>query len=88
MLSLVFSLGALMIYYLFYQTHLIPRWLSLWGLIGATLYLAEPLLAMFGAEYEILFILLALQEMVFALWLIVKGFNPSSVEITGKNLDK
>ncbi len=74
-LSMVFSIGALMIYYLFYQSKLIPRWLSLWGLIGATLYLAQPLLAMFGSKFDVLFAPLALQEMVLAIWLIVKGFN-------------
>ncbi len=77
-LSIVFSLGALMIYYLFFQSKLIPRWLSVWGLIGAVVYLAEPLLAMFGFELEILFAPLALQEMVLALLLIVKGFNSSA----------
>ncbi len=79
MLSIVFSLGALIIYYLFYQSKLIPRWLSVWGLVGAVIYLAEPLLAMFGSELEILFAPLAVQEMVFAIWLIVKGFNPSAI---------
>jgi len=74
-LAIVFSLGALMIYYLFYQSKLIPRWLSIWGLIGATLYLASPLLALFGFVFEILMAPLALQEMVLAVWLIVKGFD-------------
>lgn len=74
-ISIVFSIGALMIYYLFYQSKLIPRWLSIWGLVGAVIYLAEPLLAMFGSEMEILFAPLALQEMVLAIWLIVKGFK-------------
>ena len=83
-LSIVFSLGALMIYYIFFQSELIPRWLSVWGLIGAVVYLAEPLIAMFGTELEILFAPLALQEMVLALWLIVKGFN-SSATTSGHN---
>jgi hypothetical protein len=76
-LAIVFSLGALMIYYLFYQSKLIPRWLSVWGLIGAILYLAVPLLVLFGFKLEILMGPLALQEMVLAVWLIVKGFNSS-----------
>jgi hypothetical protein len=78
-LSIVFSLGALMIYYLFFQTKLIPRWLSVWGLIGAVLYLAAALLGLFGSELGILEAPLALQEMVLAVWLIVKGFNSSAV---------
>jgi len=77
--SIVFSLGALMFYSMFYQSKLLPRWLSIWGLIGAVLYLAEPLLAMFGSELEILFGLLFLQEMVMAVWLIVKGFQPAPI---------
>jgi hypothetical protein len=78
-LNIVFSLGALMFYYFLYQTKLIPRWISGWGLIGATLYLAWPLLTLFGTEIEFLFIPLALQEMVLAVWLIVKGFKPSAM---------
>ena len=78
-LSIVFSIGALMIYYLFYQTKLIPRWLAIWGLIGAIFYLAQPLLALFGSELDLLFAPLAVQEMVLAVWLIVKGFNSSVI---------
>ena len=74
-LEIIFSLGALMFYYLFYQTRLIPRWLSGWGLIGAILYLAAGLMALFGTGMDYLLALLGLQEMVMAIWLIVKGFN-------------
>lgn len=80
MLSLVFSIGALMIYYVFYQSKLIPRWLSVWGLIGAVLYFVMPLLGMLGSVLEFLAIPLAIQEMVLAVWLIVKGFNSSAIE--------
>ncbi len=78
-LAIVFSIGALMIYYLFYQSRLIPRWLSGWGLIGAILYLSVPLLGLFGSDLEFLMAPLALQEMVLAVWLIVKGFNKSAI---------
>ena len=78
-----FSLGALMYYYVFYQSKLIPRWLSGWGLIGIVLLLSMALLVTFGEEPSGMTLLLAfpifLQEMVFAVWLIVKGFNPSAV---------
>lgn len=78
-LEIVFSLGSLMIYYLFYQSKLIPRWLSVWGLIGSILYLSEGLFHMFTVDFGILMAPLALLEMVLAVWLIVKGFNPSPI---------
>ena len=84
-LKIVFSLGALMFYYVLYQSKLIPRWLSGWGLIGATLHLASGLFYMFGwlMEFPVLGIFwdlpIALQEMVMAVWLIVKGFNPPAI---------
>jgi hypothetical protein len=78
--DIVFSLGALMFYYLLYQTRLIPRWLSGWGLIGAILYGAVGLIYVFtGTTLVIVLMPLALQEMVMAVWLIVKGFNPSAI---------
>lgn len=76
--AIVFSIGALIIYYIFYKTKLIPKWLSIWGLIGAILYLATPILFMFGFDYEFLEYILGVQEMVMAVWLIIKGFNPSA----------
>jgi hypothetical protein len=76
-LEIVFSLGALMFYTLFYQTRLIPRWLSGWGIVGAIVYLAGGVLALFGTNLEFLLALLGVQEMIMALWLIFKGFNQS-----------
>ena len=79
-LEIIFSLGALMFYTLFYQTRLIPRWLSGWGFVGAIVYLATGVLALFGTNLEFLLALLGVQEMIMALWLIIKGFNPTSIE--------
>jgi hypothetical protein len=82
---IAFTLGALMYYYVFYQSKLIPRWLSGWGLLGAALSLAAALLAISGQiiYFSTVFILLqvpiGVQEMVLAVWLIVKGFNPSAI---------
>ena len=74
-LEIVFSLGALMFYTLFYQTRLIPRWLSGWGIVGAIVYLIAGVMALFGTAMDFLLALLGVQEMVMALWLIFKGFN-------------
>jgi hypothetical protein len=73
--SIAFSLGSLMFYYLFYQSRLIPRWLSVWGLAGAALYLASPLLDMFGHGFGLLMAPLAIAEIVLAVWLIVRGLS-------------
>jgi hypothetical protein len=86
--GIVFSVGTLIIFTLFYQTRLIPRWLSGWGLIGAVLYFIAKIVSMFspmhltldiGVGFGLLLIPTAIQEMVFAVWMIVKGFNLSAI---------
>jgi hypothetical protein len=84
-MAIPFCLGALMFYFLLYQTRLIPRWLSGWGLLAAIPYLASVFLAMFAiiepdsTTQTVLMFPLAVQEMVMAVWLIVKGFNSSAI---------
>lgn len=84
--TLIFlGLGGLSLNYLLYNSKLVPRWLSAWGLIGAALILLYGLLSLFGLNPDLMLILnllalpIAVQEMVFAVWLIVKGFNPSAL---------
>ncbi len=75
-----------MYYYIFYRTELIPRWLTAWGIIGVTLSAIAAVLLMFGilnASMAISTLMSApifLQEMVMAIWLIVKGFDPAAVD--------
>jgi hypothetical protein len=77
--GLVWSLSALILNLGLYQLRLIPRWLSGWGFVGAILSFATYLLQFFGINpTEILFLPIGVQEMVFAVWLIVKGFNSSA----------
>jgi hypothetical protein len=92
--EIVFPLGALMFYSVLYQANLLPRWISGWGLLGVFLYEAAGLLHLFaliGQTSTIQLVLalpLGVQEMVMAVWLIVKGFNPSaiaSVEAPGES---
>src|SRR4030066_2398203 len=82
--TIVFSLSALMLNSILYRSKLIPRWISGWGFLGAILYLASGFLPFFGHSststiYTLIEIPLALQEMVFAVWLIVKGFNQQTI---------
>ena len=70
-----FHIGAACLYISFYRTRLIPRWLSVWGLIGVVSSMAHT-----NTVYDFyLEMVLAPQEMVMAVWLIVKGFNPSAI---------
>ena len=79
--TLIFlGLGGFFIYYPLYELKLVPRVLSIWGLIGAACVLVYGLLALFGlTAHSVMLNLLAapiaIQEMVFAVWLIVKGFK-------------
>lgn len=78
--SIVFSIGALMIYWVFFVSRLVPRWLSVWGLAGAALYLAVAVLTFVGvAGLAPLMAPLAVQEMVMAVWLILKGFDSAAM---------
>ena len=81
---IVFSLGTLMFYYLLYKQKLIPRWLSGWGIIGATLFLASAFLPLLSYVSSTTLVYLhltgAVNQMVLAAWLIVKGFNSSTIE--------
>ncbi len=79
-----FILGALIYYYIFYRSRLIPRWLSVWGLLAALSHLAGVLLIMFDrlvpfSPTQVAFAVpIAAQELALAIWLIVKGFDPSA----------
>ncbi len=82
---IAFTLGGLLYYYVFFQSKLVPRFISVWGFFGAALTLLTALLTIYGQLLPLsnVFILLnlpiALQEFVLALWLIIKGFNQSAV---------
>ncbi len=76
--TIVFLIGATCLYISFYRTRLIPRWLTVWGLIGVVPYMAYALLNIFHMDNGIGFYLqmvLAPQELVMGLWLVIKGFN-------------
>jgi len=78
-----FCLGASMYYYIFFQSRLIPRWLSSFGIVAIILMMAACVLALFSGNritsYIPLAAPIAVQEIVLGVWLIVKGFNPSVI---------
>jgi hypothetical protein len=84
--QVVFPLGALMFYCILYKSKLIPRWISGWGIIAAAWVLVMTAFDWFGISgswsttlVDILDFPIFFQEMVMAVWLIVKGFNSSAI---------
>lgn len=80
--NIMFLIGATCLYVSFYRTNLIPKWLSVWGLVGVVPYMIYAVLHLFGSDDGFGFALqmpLAIQEMVMALWLIIKGFNSNAL---------
>jgi hypothetical protein len=64
-----------------YQSNLVPRWISVWGVIAAVLLVLVNLLEVMGIipGLMVLYLPIILNELVLAIWLMVKGFNPSAL---------
>lgn len=82
---IVFSLSTLMLYPILFRFRLVPVFISLWGLIGGLMLLASNMLILFGpieigsTADTLLSLPIWINEMVLAVWLIVKGFNLSAL---------
>ena len=85
-------IGALVLYSVLYRSRLLPRWISIFGFVAAILITASAVFPMLEVNfdlpegmYELILVMpIAVQEMVMAVWLIVKGFNPSAIAILNK----
>lgn len=83
--TIVFIIGAVLFYSVLHRWRLIPRWLTWWGLVATVPYLTAGILGMFGvidtamnstsSLHTLMVLPLGVQEMVLAVWLIVKGFT-------------
>ncbi|MBU9711544.1 DUF4386 domain-containing protein [Bacillus tamaricis] len=82
---LPWSIGGLILYYCLYKIRVIPRWLSIWGILGSTFTLLATLMLMLNIielvspVYFILNAPLAFGELILAIFLIVKGFNRPTI---------
>lgn len=86
MLNLIFSLSALLLYAMLLRSRLIPGFISIWGLIAATLVLLNTVLGGFNPDLGeslgmITGLPMLLNELFLGIWLIVRGFNPSITTI-------
>jgi hypothetical protein len=75
----VFGAGAVMLNSLLIRGRQVPSWLAWWGLIGGGLLLLRGVIEMYGVGLVgggqvVLAAPIGIEEMVFAVWLIVRGF--------------
>ncbi|MBZ5753345.1 DUF4386 domain-containing protein [Metabacillus rhizolycopersici] len=83
--NFLLGINTIMYSYIFYKSKLVPRFIPILGMTGATLVFICALLVMFGViqQVSVWGAILALpvfaNEMILAVWLIVKGFNESAL---------
>lgn len=74
--EITFGVTAIILNIIFMKTKLVPKWISIWGLIGGASILALGVMKILGlsvSSVEAAFTApIALNEMVLAVWLIVK----------------
>ncbi len=79
--NFMLGINTMMYSYIFYKTKLVPRFIPILGMTGATLVFICALLVMFGVFPQLSFwgailaLPVAANEMILAVWLIIKGFN-------------
>jgi hypothetical protein len=77
---LFFSVSALILYPLLLRSRVVPAWLSVWGLLGGLLLLGRTVVEMYGTDLSgaaqaLLTAPIGVNEMVLAVWLIIRGFG-------------
>ena len=82
--TVFFIIGALILYSVLYKSKLVPRFISVWGLISIASLIAANVLPVPDLTQgfnpgQILYFPPMTSEILLAIWLIVKGFNPSAI---------
>jgi hypothetical protein len=71
---LTFCLGAILFYFLLDKARIVPRWMSLWGLITTFPMLVGTVAQMFGYTIPFVFYVPYVPfELAIGLWILVKG---------------
>ena len=82
MLTVFLMLGAMIFYVILLRSELVPRFISLWGIIAILLLVVMNALIYLGIDLGFVFIVFALpiigNEFFIAIWLMVKGLNPTA----------
>lgn len=78
---LAFCFGGILFYYLLFKSGVVPRWMSLWGLIAIFPMLAGTFAQMLGYSIPFSFYLPYVPfELVIGFWILFKGINVDVTE--------
>lgn len=73
---LPFCLGGILFYYLLYISKLVPHWLAIWGLLGASIVLIATLFTIFGISVPVaVYVPYVPFELVVGVWIIYKAIS-------------
>lgn len=89
--NFMLGLNTIMYSYILYKTKLVPRFIPILGMTGSVLVFLAALLEMFGVIEQIsaagalLSLPVAANELILAIWLIVKGFHAPALAAISAN---
>ena len=76
----IWGLGGLLFVSVLYTSKLVPRLLSVWGMVGYLVFVSGTILELFGYPVGVLLSLPGgLFELALSVWLIAKGFDSSVI---------
>ncbi|OJJ17048.1 hypothetical protein BKI52_30500 [marine bacterium AO1-C] len=82
MAMLILGIGSVALCASLYKSQLIPKWLSVWGGVGYFLLAMGAIAELFGFAVGVMFAIPGgVFELVFGVWLIIKGFKKQSTLI-------
>ena len=82
--TVFFIVGAVILYAMLYKSRLVPRFISVWGLFAVAALTAANLIGVPDLTQgfnpgQLLYFPIMTSEILLAIWLIAKGFNPSAL---------
>lgn len=81
--EIIFGVTALILNVILVRSNLVPKIISIWGFVGGALLLTLGIMKTLGMSVDAVEIAftapIALNEMVLALWLIIKGFTEKAL---------
>ena len=83
----IWGIGGLLFCVLLYKSKLVPRWLTVWGLIGYVIFISGTIAELYGLPIGVQLSLPGgLFEIVLSVWLIIKGFSISNEPIDSRSV--